>query len=53
MLLFACGDLNLNRFGPHRIMCLNVWPKMNGNIRRCGLVRIDVALAEDVCVSHD
>jgi len=37
---YCCGDLN--RFSPHRLMCLNAWPMGNGPIRirwsRCGLV---------------
>ena len=32
---FYCGGLN--RFGPHRLMCLNAWPTGSGTIRRCGL----------------
>ena len=27
----------LNRFGPHRLMYLNVWPMGDGTIRRCAL----------------
>ena len=37
-----CGGLN--RFGLHRLMCLNAWPKGNGTIRRCGLVGESVSL---------
>lgn len=32
----------LNRFGCHRLMCLNAWPTGNGTIRRCGLVKVGV-----------
>jgi hypothetical protein len=35
-----CGGLN--RFGPHRLMCLNAWPTGSSTIRRCGLVGISV-----------
>jgi hypothetical protein len=28
----------LNRYGPHRPMCLDAWLMRNGTIRRCGLV---------------
>ena len=51
------------RYGPHRLMCLNkpiggqgvkcgglnmLYPGSD-NIRRCGLVGVDVALLEEVC----
>ena len=39
----------LNRFGLHRLMCLNAWPTGSDTIMRCGLVGIGVALAEEVC----
>lgn len=38
-----CGGLN--RFGPHRLMCLNAWPTGSGTIRRCVLVGVGVSLA--------
>jgi len=44
-----CGGLD--RYGSHRFMCLNAWPTGSGNIRRCGLVGIDVALFEEVSLS--
>jgi hypothetical protein len=34
----------LNRFGPHRLMCLNAWPTRSGE-----LVRVGVALLEEMC----
>jgi hypothetical protein len=34
----------LNRFGPHRLMCLNVWPTGSDIVRSCGLVRGNVSL---------
>ena len=39
----------LNRFGPHKLMCLKAWPTESDTIRRCGLVEVDVALWEEVC----
>jgi hypothetical protein len=39
-----CGGLNRN--GSHRLMSLNAWPT-----GRCGLVRIGMALLEEVCHS--
>lgn len=41
-----CGALNRN--GPHRLMCLNVWPTGSGTTKRGGLVGVDVALLEKV-----
>ena len=35
-------------FGPHRLMCLIAWPTGSGTIRRCVLVRMGVALLEEV-----
>jgi hypothetical protein len=35
-----CDDLN--RYNPHRLMCLNAWPIGSGNVSRCGLVSVDV-----------
>jgi hypothetical protein len=43
--LSLCGDLN--RFGPHRLMCLNAWPIGSGIIRRGDLVGIGMALLEE------
>ena len=40
--------VGLTRYGPHRLMCLNVWPIGRGRIRRCGLVGVGVALLEEV-----
>jgi len=40
------GCRGLNRFGSHRLMCLNAWPSGNGTIRRHGLVGVGVALLE-------
>ena len=37
-----CGGLN--RFVPHRFMCLNTWPTMSGTIRRYGLTGGSVSL---------
>ena len=34
----------LNRYGSHRLLCLNAWPIGSGTIRRCGLVRGSVSL---------
>ena len=40
----------MNRNGPiDSLMCLNVWPIESHSIRRCGLVRVGVALLEKVC----
>ena len=38
----------LNRFGPHRLMCFNAWFIGSDIIRRCGLIREDVALLDEV-----
>ena len=38
----------LNRFGPHRLMCLNMLDPGSGTIRKYGLVGIGVALLEKV-----
>ena len=37
-----CGGLN--RYDPHRLMCLNAWPVESDTIRRCGLVGGSVSL---------
>ena len=42
-----CGGLN--RFGPHRLMCLNAWLIENDTTRICGLFGVGVALLEGVC----
>jgi hypothetical protein len=39
----------LNRDGPHRLMCLHAWSPESGSTRRSGLVRVGVALLEEVC----
>jgi hypothetical protein len=39
----------LNMFGPHRLMCVNVWPTGSGTIRRWGLVEVGVAILEELC----
>jgi hypothetical protein len=44
--LHICGDLN--RYGHHRLMCVNAWPLGSDTIRRCGL-GVGVALLEEVC----
>jgi hypothetical protein len=40
--LYLCNShgccCDLNRYGPHKVMCLTVWPIGCGTIRRCGLV---------------
>ena len=41
----------LNRFGPHRLVCLSGWPIGNGTTKRYDLVRVDVALLKEVCHS--
>ena len=41
------GDLN--RYDPHRCMCLSAWPIKSGSIRRCGLVGVGVVLLEEGC----
>jgi hypothetical protein len=46
-----CGDLN--RFEPHRLMCLNAQPMARGTIRRYDLVGVDVTLMENVCHCGD
>ena len=53
--LQACGGQGvecggLNRYGPHRLMCLNAWSIEHGSIRRCGLFfEVGVALMEELC----
>ena len=52
--LQACGGQGvecgpLNRYGPHRLMGLNVWPIESGTIWRCDLGGVDVTLLEEVC----
>ena len=42
-----CGGLN--RFGPHRLLCLNAWPTASDTMRRCDLVEVGVVLLEEVC----
>jgi hypothetical protein len=42
-----CGGLN--KYGPHRLMCLNAWLIWSGTIRTCDLVGVGVALLEKVC----
>jgi hypothetical protein len=42
-----CGDFN--RYGPHRLTCLNAWPIGSGTIKRCGIVGETVILLEEVC----
>ena len=44
-----CGGLN--RFGSHRLMCLNAWPTGSDTIRKRGLVGVGVVLLEEVCHS--
>lgn len=41
-----CGGMN--RIGPHKLMCLNVWSIGSGTIRRCSLAGIGMALLEEV-----
>lgn len=43
------GCCDLNRYDPHRHMCLNAWPMGTGTIRCCSLVGVDVFLLEEVC----
>lgn len=43
--LIHCGG-DLNRNVPHRLMCLNTWPKGNGTVRICGLVGGSMSLYE-------
>ena len=38
----------LNKFGPHKLMCLNVWSMGSGIIKMCGFVGGGVALLEEV-----
>ena len=38
----------LNKFVPHRFMCLNAWPTGSGTIRRCGLVGGSVSLGSEL-----
>ena len=42
-----CGGLN--RYGPHRLICLNAWPIGSGAVRRCDLVGKAMALMMEVC----
>ena len=39
----------LNRYSPHGLICLNVWPIGDGTVRGCGLIEVDVASLEEVC----
>jgi hypothetical protein len=44
---YTCMDImcgGLNRFDPHRFMCLNAWPMRSGTIKRSGLVGESVSL---------
>ena len=45
-MLRSCSGLN--RFGSHKLICLNVCPMENDTIRRYVLVRIGVALLEEI-----
>ena len=38
----CCGGLN--RYGPHRLLCLNAWPMVVGDTRKSSLVRGSVSL---------
>jgi hypothetical protein len=42
-----------NRYGPHRLMCLNAWPMENGTIRRGDLIGGVVTLSEKMCYHGD
>ena len=42
------GCSGLNRCGPHRLLCFNAWFIGSDIIRRCGLIREDVALLDEV-----
>ena len=42
--ILLCVHGGLNRYGPHRLMCLNAWPIGRGTIRRCGFVEGSVSL---------
>ena len=50
-----CSDLEavkyqcscLNRHGPHRLICLNVWPIRNGTTKRGNLVGVGGLLCEN------
>ena len=43
--MFTDGG-GLNKYGPHRLRCLNAWPIRSGAIRMCGCVVVGVALLE-------
>lgn len=43
------GCCDLNRYDPHRHMCLNAWLLWSGTIRWCSLVGVDVFLLEELC----
>jgi hypothetical protein len=45
------GYGGLNRFGLHRLMCLNPWPIGSGTIRKYGLVGVEMDFLEEVCHS--
>ena len=52
--LQACGGQGLECSGlngnyPNRLMCLSAWTIGSGTVRRCGLLRVDVALLEEAC----
>ena len=38
----TCGSLN--RYGPHKLLCLKAWLIGSGTVRRCSLVGVGVAL---------
>jgi hypothetical protein len=48
-MLIDYGCSGLNMYGLDRLMCFTVWPIESGTIRRFDLVRIGVALLEEVC----
>ena len=42
--IIVCAGLN--RYGSHRLLCLNAWPVGRDTTRRCGLVGVGVPLLE-------
>jgi hypothetical protein len=47
LVFFDCGSMN--KFVPHRFMCMNAWPIRNDTIIKYNLVGVGVALLQEVC----
>jgi hypothetical protein len=47
--LCGSGSDDLNRYAPHRHICLNAWLIKSCTIRRYGLVVVGMVLLQEVC----